>query len=456
MVLRGSARRGLEKRLSAILRPAEYSFRPEETTLGALHAVPLRQDLSSLFDPRPACVVLPSSIEMARETLKALGDAGVAVTIRGGATDPAGGSLITAGEALLLTRRLTEPLELDTDARTLQVSAGIEIERLERLLNAEGLSLGVLPRSRTAKTLGGFLSGPALGEGSLACGSLHARVLSIRLLTPDGEDTEIAAGDPNIPLEEILGGEGQFGLIASVRIRVEPLGRPPIMRWLKLQRETDFPALVFHLLSGETPPRSLLMFSGSHGIDADSPVVGVTSSATFPTDLSVSAVELKPAFSPDIRMAHGKARGSAFSRLILPGELTATLAGMTREGDPLLRAALEAIGPDRFLTWLTIPCPAGDSEELAAHRRMFELRDELIQHGAQPCGFGFWQQGELIDARGEFQLRALKALKARFDPANLINRGRTLELRTRHGAVAEASILKPGAVRVKGLFGGRR
>jgi hypothetical protein len=87
---------------------------------------------------------------------------------------------------------------------------------------------------------------------------------------------------------------------------------------------------------------------------------------------------------------------------------------------------------------------------------MWEIRRKLIAEGARPMGYGFWQQGELLQDRGEFQLRALKALRARLEPDGLINSGRTLELRTKQGTIVDGSILKPGATRLRGLFGGRK
>jgi hypothetical protein len=117
---------------------------------------------------------------------------------------------------------------------------------------------------------------------------------------------------------------------------------------------------------------------------------------------------------------------------------------------------MEALDPDRFLVHLVIPGKQCSPDVTAAAKRMWALRERLIREGAASCGYGFWHQSELPPARGEFHLRAARALRARVDPLGLLNRGRTLEMRTRQDAVVDGAILKPGAMHLKGLFGGAR
>jgi FAD/FMN-containing dehydrogenase len=450
--------------LHSILSESEYSFSHAELDLGAMHAVPLRRDLHPLFNPRPCCVLIPDSAEKAAITLKLLTDMGIPVTIRGGGTDPSGGSLITAGEALLVTRGIAEPPQIDPDASSVTAAAGFDMDALERYLNAAGFTLGILPRNRSGTTLGGFLSGPGWGEGSLGRGSLHKRVLGITLATTDGLQRDLNADDPQIPLDDILGGEGQFGLITTVKLAVENLFGHPCRYVVELARETDFPGLVMELTEDGEPGQSLLMFSSSYSQSmADCsfgnhgrPLALITTRRDLPGSLPGNARVLKPDVNQklllNIRSPHRIEGGSVISRMILPGELTAMLSDMSAEGEPRLCAAMEAIERDRYLVHLVVPFRPHTRSETAAFRRMWETRERLVSHGAEPSGYGFWQQGELASHKGEYQLRALRALKKRFDLRGKINRGRTLELRTKHDTLVKSSVLKPGAMRITGLW----
>lgn len=122
-------------------------------------------------------------------------------------------------------RRLDQLLELDEVSGQAVLGAGLTGPEAERLLGAQGFSLGHFPQSFQYATMGGFAATRSSGQDSAGYGRFDDMVRGLRMITPAGtldlgRGPESAAG-PDLR-QLLIGSEGTFGVITRVRLRVHP------------------------------------------------------------------------------------------------------------------------------------------------------------------------------------------------------------------------------------------
>jgi alkyldihydroxyacetonephosphate synthase len=116
-------------------------------------------------------------------------------------------------------------VEVDARSLTARLGAGLRGPEAEAALAARGLTLGHFPQSFEYATVGGFAATRSAGQASSGYGRFDDLVTSIRLLAPGGElrtgETPHSAAGPALR-ELVLGSEGALGVIPEVVARVRP------------------------------------------------------------------------------------------------------------------------------------------------------------------------------------------------------------------------------------------
>ena len=177
----------------------------------------------------PDAVVLPSGEKEVAAVLSACADAGVAVIPFGGGTSVVGGvEALRGGHAAAVTldlRRMDRVVGVDRTSLTASLEPGLMGPQLERLLGAEGLTLGHFPQSFEFSTLGGWVATRSAGQASTGYGRIDALVQSVRCESPAGQiatrDVPASAAGPSLR-ELIVGSEGTLGVITQATVRVRP------------------------------------------------------------------------------------------------------------------------------------------------------------------------------------------------------------------------------------------
>lgn len=159
-------------------------------------------------------------------------------------------------------KRMNRVLEIDEVNHTCLVEVGIFGERLERMLNHAGYTLGHFPVSLSSSTVGGWLATRAAGQLSSRYGKIEDRVLAVWGIDGRGEHIGAAMDDPTTgssALRLLLGSEGTLCIFTKVRLRLNKL---PTHRWLRAFSVNDVDSGVSAMRSlmhaGESP--SLLRF----------------------------------------------------------------------------------------------------------------------------------------------------------------------------------------------------
>jgi alkyldihydroxyacetonephosphate synthase len=159
--------------------------------------------------------------------------------------------------------RLNRLVSVDIESMVAELEPGLRAPQAEQLLAGHGLTLGHFPQSFEYATLGGFAAARSSGQASAGYGRFDDMVVGMTVATPRGtlelgRAPKSAAG-PDLR-QVILGSEGAFGVITSLRLRVH---RAPAVRTYEGWRFGDFAAgtAAVRRLAQEGPVPAVLRLS---------------------------------------------------------------------------------------------------------------------------------------------------------------------------------------------------
>jgi FAD/FMN-containing dehydrogenase len=143
----------------------------------------------------PDAVVRPASVADLVAVVRAALVSGTPLVARGAGTGMAGGNVGT-GIVVDLTHLDDTAIKLDTAAGTALTAAGATFAALERAAQPSGWRLPPSPSSWRWATLGGMVATNASGARSFRHGSVRPWVLSLAMVTADGEQVVLERGRP--------------------------------------------------------------------------------------------------------------------------------------------------------------------------------------------------------------------------------------------------------------------
>ncbi|WP_035842506.1 FAD-binding and (Fe-S)-binding domain-containing protein [Kitasatospora azatica] len=161
---------------------------------------PYAYDASNYRVP-PRAVAFPSSADDVVAVVRACREAGVPVTARGGGTSMAGNA-VGPGVVLDFSRYMNRILDIDPQARTARVEAGVILDALCGATAPHGLTFGPDPSSHSRCTVGGMIGNDACGNRSVRHGRTSGHIEALEIVTADGvralaDRTGLRAADPD-------------------------------------------------------------------------------------------------------------------------------------------------------------------------------------------------------------------------------------------------------------------
>jgi alkyldihydroxyacetonephosphate synthase len=188
------------------------------------------------LEAAPDAVVSPGSADEVRALLAQCASARVAVVPFGGGTSVVGGvDPFADGFPAVISldlARLDRVLAVDHTSLTVTLEGGLFGPEAERLLAAEGLTLGHFPQSFEFSTVGGWVATRSAGQASTGYGRIDELVEGLRLVAPADEVSARAvpatAAGPDLR-ELLVGSEGVLGVICEATLRVRPA--PAVRRY---------------------------------------------------------------------------------------------------------------------------------------------------------------------------------------------------------------------------------
>ncbi|MEU8028314.1 FAD-binding oxidoreductase [Streptomyces sp. NPDC049099] len=185
-------------------------------------------------------VIRPRTYEEAAAAVRACGAGGVVA--RGGPGRTHGDAARNAGGTVLDTTGLDRVHVVDADEGIVLCGAGVLLHRLTELLLPLGWFVPVAAATGPV-TVGGAIGADLHGDSHHVCGSFSRHVLSVELLTADGE---VHAVKPGTELfEATAGGMGLTGVILTATIRLLPVQTAYLT--VATERATDLDDLLARL-----------------------------------------------------------------------------------------------------------------------------------------------------------------------------------------------------------------
>jgi glycolate oxidase len=205
--------------LAQILPPDAILSRREDTA-------PYECDGLTGYRETPLCVVMPATIAQLAEVLKLCHARGVPLVARGAGTGLSGGALPHPQGVSVSLAKFTKILQLDPEACTAVVEAGVRNLAISEAAEAYGLYYAPDPSSQIACTIGGNVAENSGGVHCLKYGLTVHNVLAVSGLTAAGEPIEFGSAALDSAgldlLAVIVGSEGMLAIITAVTVRLIP------------------------------------------------------------------------------------------------------------------------------------------------------------------------------------------------------------------------------------------
>ena len=212
----------------------------------------------------------PASAAQAARVLALCARAGVGVVPQGGRTGLAGGAQSGPDELIVSLDRMDRIEQLDPLSRTATVEAGVTLARLEAAAAPHGLSAGIDLGARDSATVGGMVATNAGGIEAFRHGTMRSRVLGLEAALATGEVlsemSRIRKDNAGLALRQLfIGSEGTLGLITRVVLDLVPEAGA---RRTALALFADLDAAIAVMRSIERAPGATLaaaeLMSGNH------------------------------------------------------------------------------------------------------------------------------------------------------------------------------------------------
>ncbi|MCC6144415.1 MAG: FAD-binding protein [Candidatus Hydrogenedentes bacterium] len=145
---------------------------------------------ASIYQIEPYGVAFPRSARQCAAVMRAAANDDIPLIPRGGGTGLAGGAV---GEGLIINaaRYNREITDLNVDARTVRVGAGVVLDQLNLHLMAHGLCFGPDVATSSRATLGGMIANNSSGARTPYYGTTIDHVRSLQVVLADGTIAEV-------------------------------------------------------------------------------------------------------------------------------------------------------------------------------------------------------------------------------------------------------------------------
>lgn len=178
-----------------------------------------RTIFNAMIDRRPKVIAQCDTAQDVATAIRFARDLGLEISVRGGGHGVAG-TAITDGGLVIDLRRMHD-VTVDADAGTARVPGGSVVADLDQATQPYGLATTGGRVSTTG--LGGFTLGGGSGWLERKFGLASDNLLSVDLVTADGEHVTATERENSELFWALHGGGGNFGVATSFTLRLYPL-----------------------------------------------------------------------------------------------------------------------------------------------------------------------------------------------------------------------------------------
>jgi glycolate oxidase len=165
-------------------------------------------------------VAYPETNEHVKQIIRAANEYGVSVTPRGSGSCYYGSGIPTNGGLVMDMKRM-KSFAINKESGTVTTQPGIVFSSLMTELAKQGLEIGCYPTSAYTTTIGGWIgTGGSMGIGTLQAGGFIDQIVSLKVITPTGEEKTLE-GKEN--MAHLFGTGGIFDVIVEITIKLLPI-----------------------------------------------------------------------------------------------------------------------------------------------------------------------------------------------------------------------------------------
>ena len=389
---------------------------------------------------RPRWHVAPSGVDALAAVMALARDAGLSVSPVGSGSTLELGAPVERVDIALDLRRLDTILEDHPEDLTISLQAGATLAAVRARLGARRQLLPIDPPGGATRTLGGIAATHAHGPLRLKYRTVRDLLLGVRFVQADGVVTwggaRVVKSVTGYDVPKLMVGSlGTLGVLTELTLRLQPM--PDVTRtWVATATSVEHAAeLVARLVDSTIEPIRVEWLNRAvqegAGLDAGPAAIAVSIGSVDEAVHAQGAVLATLAEATGARMRSvPETFWETYETVVSPSARRVALKVATLPTDVARVArAVETAAPDATLSGCA---PLGvvhvGASEASASAMVETLRDAVGTHG-----------GSVVIERGPRELRAridpwgviephalglMRALKDRFDPAGVLNRGR--------------------------------
>lgn len=197
---------------------------------GFISAEDLTSRGASLLDSRlnqAIGLVRPRTTQELSQVMKLCHEARQAVVIQGGMTGLVEGAISKKNELAISLERMNTIIDMDVTGRSITLEAGVTIQNLQETSEEKGLLFPVDWGARGSAMVGGAIATNAGGNSVIRYGMMREQVLGLEVVLADGtilsSMNTLIKNNTGYDLKQLfIGSEGTLGIITKAVLRLRP------------------------------------------------------------------------------------------------------------------------------------------------------------------------------------------------------------------------------------------
>jgi glycolate oxidase subunit GlcD len=183
------------------------------------------KDWTKIFAPKPLAITFPNSTQQVADIVKLANELEFAIVPSGGRTGLSAGAVASNGEVVVSMDRMNSLTDFNLTDRSVHCGAGVITEQLQNFAQEQGLYYPVDFASAGSSQIGGNISTNAGGIKVIKYGMTRDWVAGLTVVTGKGDilelNKDLVKNNTGYDLRQLfIGGEGTLGLVTEATMRL--------------------------------------------------------------------------------------------------------------------------------------------------------------------------------------------------------------------------------------------
>ena len=441
-------------------------------TEDAAEIAPHLEEWRSKYKGQSGLMLKPATTAEVSAILTICHDTKTAIVPQGGNTGLVGGQIPFHGEVLLSLQRMNHVRDMDAQGMTMTAEAGVTLVAAQTAAVEAGLMFPLSLASEGSCTIGGNISTNAGGNHVLRYGMMRSLVLGLEVALADGRVLPMLKGlrkdNSGYDLKQLfIGAEGTLGIVTAATLKLFPRPVETVVAFAALaspqagldllghmQRQTGGQVSAFELVSRfaldlvlkhipgtrdplekASPWYALIEATGGNGL-ADLAQAALAQGTPSDTVMAQNETQAGDLWRLRENISEAQKREGASIKhdisvpvAAIPAFIQKATAAVKAKFPGARSVTFGHMGDGNLHFNFSAP-PGQDVEFLAQWDEMQLTVHDIVKEFSGSIsaehGIGTMKRDLLPRYKSSEELDAMRALKAAFDPKNILNPGKTV------------------------------